>query len=306
MLNLITALTLFSRAPPYDTLTTDEKTLKTWLLIEITYIISLVAATMLHYFLRVTIGKPEIRLEYSSESDPKIDYLSSEDRQLLITIFVQPLSPMITQLFIDQYIEDATDITDAAYDIIMFQWWLQSVQIVCFLWVTIVPISPGTRWCQCSSRIHDFFVRWNRYIDLLLTQTYFIYVPIIAIVYTFWVSHATVFAKGNNLTPFTCFYPLVGMCNIIYYFWQIRDAVSSLNEGLWNYNDMLWEGRVGDIMHVWSWDKLRHVEFNLCESVAIYRILPTWYKDEQKGWLGRMFAPEKILYAKSEAFTAQA
>jgi len=100
VLNLITALTLFSRAPPYDQLTTEEQELKTWLLIEITYVISLVAATMIHLLLR-SLERPKLTLEYEHERDRTVDYLGSEDPQLMITIFIQPLSPIIAHLFID-------------------------------------------------------------------------------------------------------------------------------------------------------------------------------------------------------------
>jgi len=87
VLNLITALTLFTRAPPYSTLTPEEKGLKTWLLIEIAYVISLVAATMLHLFLR-SLERPKLTLEYEHERDRSVDYLGSEDPQLMITIFI--------------------------------------------------------------------------------------------------------------------------------------------------------------------------------------------------------------------------
>ena len=100
VLNLITALTLFSRAPPYDKLTLEEQRLKTWLLIEITYVVSLVAATMLHLFIR-SLERPKLTLYYEHERDRSIDYLGTEDTQLMITIFIQPLSPIIAHMFID-------------------------------------------------------------------------------------------------------------------------------------------------------------------------------------------------------------
>ena len=112
MLNLITALTLFSRAPPYNDLTIEEQRLKTWLLIEITYVISLAAATSFHLILR-SLERPKLTLEYESERDRTVDYLGTEDTQLMITIFIQPLSPIIMHYFIDQYfVEGVNDIDE--------------------------------------------------------------------------------------------------------------------------------------------------------------------------------------------------
>jgi len=118
-----------------------------------------------------------------------------------------------------------------------------------------------------------------------MTLTYFVFVPIVAIVYTFFVNHAIVFDPANNLRPFSCFYPMVGMCSIIFYAWMIRPTVillqQDLNQVTTVSSDTLWELRVKDIMNKWDDENDKFLEFNLCESVAIYGIWPKWYKMEE-------------------------
>ena len=83
VLNFITALTLFARAPPYGEIVYEEKVLKTWLMMEIILVGSLVFTNMIYVFFR-TMERPKLTLSIEPTKDHDMDYLSCEDPQLLI------------------------------------------------------------------------------------------------------------------------------------------------------------------------------------------------------------------------------
>ena len=115
-------------------------------------------------------------------------------------------------------------------------------------------------------------------------------------------------APDNNLGPFTCYYPAVGLCTIIYYFWFIEECRIALNQDLKTSTtvglDTIWETRVKDIIHKYDWSLCKHTEFNLCESAAIYKILPKWYKPDKKSCWTTLCCEVKDtgLYAKSKKY----
>lgn len=229
VLNFISAMTLFARAPPYMSLTNDEQILKLWLMIESVYVFSLFVTTIIYILIR-SIERPKLVMTLGDSKDKKNDFLSDEQPQLLITLFIQPLWPIITHEFLEVYFDGAVD--TRSHSMLSVQIGLQWVQLVCFLYVLIlVPVKPDETWLIDPRGNFGWFFRflryWNRYIAYSLTLVYLLVVPVVSIIHWGY-NYKTNIDETNSLGPWCSVYPLVGVMTIIYYIWQISGTIDSV------------------------------------------------------------------------------
>ena len=168
-----------------------------------------------------------------------MDFLGSEDPQLIIGLFTQPLWPIITfwQLnhyfrFVDDSLEEGEGLTQEYANILTTQTIFQVIQLICFFYVIyIVPVRPDSDYgFECLECLTTFLRKKNRYIALGMTYTYCIVVPAVSIV------HWLIFVRYNTneknmIRPWTAVYPLVGVFTIIYYYFIIKQVIDMLYEG---------------------------------------------------------------------------
>ena len=90
-LNFVIALTLFSYTKPYEELDYQEQLMKTWLFIEIMYVVSIVLYNTIYMFIR-SFQRSSLRFEgITTSKNLDQDFLSVKENQYLVAFFGQPL-----------------------------------------------------------------------------------------------------------------------------------------------------------------------------------------------------------------------
>ena len=176
---------------------------------------------MFYIFIR-TIERPKLVLSIEPSKDLEMDYLSCEDPQLMISMFTQPVWPIVTYIFIKYYYEavgeSAVDqvLTDEYTAALNMQLYGQIIQLFCFIYVFAVPIKPNDDYGYFPDGFRNYLKKNNRYIAHVLSYIYFFIVPIASIVHYFVYFSATT-DKYNIIRPWIAVYPLVGVMTMYYY-----------------------------------------------------------------------------------------
>ena len=103
MLNFLLGMNLFGNAPPVNNMSNDDKLIKMWLIVEICLTVSLLISNILGMTFRF-ISWPEFgSISIELEHDLKLDYLASEDPQLLISSFSTPFFLVMTNSLLMGY-----------------------------------------------------------------------------------------------------------------------------------------------------------------------------------------------------------
>ena len=86
VLNFIIGMNLFGTAPPVSQMTQDERIIKLWLMVEILLTVSLLASNILGMCFKFRKWPDFGTISIELERDLKLDYLASEDPQLIISV----------------------------------------------------------------------------------------------------------------------------------------------------------------------------------------------------------------------------
>ena len=86
VLNFIVGMNLFGTAPPVNDMTQDERIIKMWLMIEISLTVSLLVSNILGMAFKFCHWPDFGEISIELERDLKLDYLASEDPQLIISV----------------------------------------------------------------------------------------------------------------------------------------------------------------------------------------------------------------------------
>ena len=86
VLNFIIGMNLFGTAPPVTGMTQDERIIKMWLMVEISLTVSLLVSNILGMAFKFCHWPDFGEISIELERDMKLDYLASEDPQLIISV----------------------------------------------------------------------------------------------------------------------------------------------------------------------------------------------------------------------------
>ena len=159
---------------------------------------------------------------------------------------------------------------------------MQLVQILLTLYVFLIPIQPSDSF-PLSKNVLRWLRRYNKYIVYGCTITYNVVIPAISMAY--WVIEWNINTDPQNLVrAWVLVYPISGICQMIYFFWQLQHAIVIMNEGYQGNVLSIWENRVNDTINSGLFHdpetKIENFTYkNLVESVAIFRIRPDWYDE---------------------------
>ena len=107
VLNFIMAMILFINSPPSKDLKPEENIFKIWVMLEMLMIASLVLANIFYVFARTwSRNKISISLSTSDIQDTGVDYLASEDTQMIISMFTVPFWPLFCNVWLEYYNEN--------------------------------------------------------------------------------------------------------------------------------------------------------------------------------------------------------
>ena len=103
VLNFIIGMNLFGNAPPVSRMSQEDRIIKMWLIIEISLSLSLLLSNILGMMLKFRHWPDFGQISIELEMDYKLDYLASEDPQLIIGVLCQPFYLLATNLLLMRY-----------------------------------------------------------------------------------------------------------------------------------------------------------------------------------------------------------
>ena len=232
VLNFIMAMILFINAPPNEGMTPDEQVFKVWLMLEILMVVSLVVTNVLYTFGR-SFERNKLSLSIDDTTDLNVDFLASETTQLAIATYTLPSWPIFCNIWLLFYFanieEKYGDVIPKEKSlkidqVVSVQMIMQLVQVLLTMYAFLIPINPADSFTIISKKYLRLLRKYNKYIVYGCTITYSIVIPVISMAY--WLIEWNINTDPENLVrAWVIVYPISGICQIIYYFWLLQDAI---------------------------------------------------------------------------------